>query len=185
MAEYLSSLTGVLQGSLNSALTRASSVLDRILPPEKRASIASSISRFATEKPLLASFLFSQIALSGVPIGLFIIMTITVIVFALLAALLVAVLVAAGFIVVAVGIALLVLLPTLFATTFAAAFLWAWAVGAYYIVKWFNKKDVPGIHTALGGGDKEEDRVEAKNEPNGVPAEQQQQQRICRADVQF
>lgn len=79
-------------------------------------------------------------------------MTITVIVFSLLAALLIGVLGALIFTVVAVGFALLILLPTLFITTFAAAFIWLWGVGGYYIIKWFNKKEVPGIHTPMNGG---------------------------------
>ena len=39
----------------------------------------------------------------------------------------------------------MVLLPVLFITTFAAAFIWLWGVGAFYLVKWFNQKDVPGV----------------------------------------
>ena len=56
------------------------------------------------------------------------------------------------FTVVCVGIALIILLPTLFVTTFAAAFIWLWGVGAYFIVKWFNKKEIPGVHKPLGEG---------------------------------
>ena len=35
-------------------------------------------------------------------------------------------------------------------TTAAATFIWLWGVGTYYILKWFNEKDIPGIHTSLG-----------------------------------
>ena len=69
-----------------------------------------------------------------------------------MAALILAVLGAVIFTVVAVGIALIILLPTLFVTTFAGAFIWLWGVGAYFIVKWFNKKEVPGIHKPMGEG---------------------------------
>lgn len=37
-------------------------------------------------------------------------------------------------------------------TTFAAAFIWMWGVGGYYILKWFNKKEMPGINAALPEG---------------------------------
>ena len=47
----------------------------------------------------------------------------------------------------AVGFALIILLPVLFFTTAAATFIWLWGVGGYYILKWFNKKEIPGIHT--------------------------------------
>lgn len=76
-------------------------------------------------------------------------MTITVFVFALVAALLIGVLGALLFTAFCVGIALLVLLPTLFITTFAGAFIFLWGLGAYYLVKWFNQKEIPGIHTSL------------------------------------
>ena len=79
-------------------------------------------------------------------------MTITVVVFALLGALLIGLLGALLFIVVAVGFALVILLPTLFVTTFAAAFIWLWGVAGYYILKWFNQKEIPGIHTPLKDG---------------------------------
>ena len=79
-------------------------------------------------------------------------MTITVLIFAILVALIVAVLGAVIFTVVAAGFALLILLPILFITTAAAAFIWLWGLGAYYILKWFNKKEIPGIHTSLSDG---------------------------------
>lgn len=95
------------------------------------------------------AFILSQVALSGIPLALFVVMTITVFVFALVAALLIGVLGALLFTAFCVGIALLVLLPTLFITTFAGAFIFLWGVGAYYLVKWFNQKEIPGIHTSL------------------------------------
>lgn len=138
----------------------------------------------------MQSFILSQVALSSLPLGLFIILTITVVVFALIAALLIGVLGAVIFIVVCVGIGLIILLPTLFVTTFAAAFIWLWGVGAYFIVKWFNQKEIPGIHKpfeegmngmgldALTGGGKPPGDPHAANgasgkEANGKPKEGQ------------
>ena len=96
------------------------------------------------------SFILSQLALSGPAIALFVIFTITVLVFALLVALIVAVLGVVVFTVLAVGFALLFLLPTLFFTTLAASFMWAWLAGGYYLLKKFNQRDIPGIHKPLG-----------------------------------
>ena len=76
-------------------------------------------------------------------------MTISVVVFALLAGLIIGVVGAVLFIVVCVGFALIILLPTLFLTTAAATFIWLWGIGGYYILKKFNKKEIPGIHTDL------------------------------------
>lgn len=107
----LSSLTGSFQGTLNNALNLGSSKLDSWLPPEKREYWKSRAAKFATERPHLATFLLSQLALSGPPLALFAIMSITVVVFALLGGILVGLIGALLFIVVALGFALLVLLP--------------------------------------------------------------------------
>ena len=77
------------------------------------------------------------------------VMTITVVVFALLAGLIIGLVGAVLFIVVCVGFALIILLPTLFFTTAAATFIWLWGVAGYYIIKKYNKKEIPGIHTDL------------------------------------
>lgn len=79
-------------------------------------------------------------------------MTITVVVFSIIAALILALLAAVIFSVVCVGFALIILFPTLFITTAAASFIWLWGVGGYYILKWFNKKEIPGIHKPMGEG---------------------------------
>jgi xanthosine utilization system XapX-like protein len=130
----------------------ASGWLDRVFPSDKRKQWKDWLVRFATEKPFIASFLLSQIALSGFPLVLFGVMSITVFIFALLAGILVGVIGALLFVVGALGFALLVLLPTLFFTTGAAVFIWLWGVGAYFIVKWFNQKEMPGVNTDMKGG---------------------------------
>lgn len=93
--------------------------------------------------------------------GLFIIMTITVVIFSIIAALILALLAAVVFSVVCVGFALVILLPTLFITTAAASFIWLWGLGAYYILKWFNKKEIPGIHKPMGEGMSDEMGLDA------------------------
>ncbi|MCJ1371503.1 hypothetical protein MMC20_002720 [Loxospora ochrophaea] len=152
MAEAVGGFTGALQGSIGGLLNVGQGYLDRFFPPEKRSELSAKISKFATEKPLFASFLLSQIALSGIPLALFAVMTIGVAVFAIVGALVVAVLAAALFIVFCVGVALIVLLPTLFMTSCAGAFVWLWGLGAYYILKWFNKKEIPGVHKPMPSG---------------------------------
>ena len=76
------------------------------------------------------------------------------------------------FIVVAVGFALIILLPLLFFTTLVATFLWLWGMGTYYILKYFNKKDIPGLHTPLPGS--ENLKLDALNkEPDYAAAEKE------------
>ncbi len=142
----LGGITGALQGGVNNLFNTGQNILDKWFPPAKREELKNKLMKFATERPQLAAFLLSQIALSGIPLALFVLMSITVLVFALLAGILVGVLGAVLFTVFCLGLALIILLPTLFMTTFAGTFVFLWGLAAYYIVKWFNQKDIPGIH---------------------------------------
>ncbi|KAL9618321.1 MAG: hypothetical protein Q9160_006971 [Pyrenula sp. 1 TL-2023] len=148
----VSAIPSAVQGGLSSLASTSSSLLDRYFPPERRESLKNKLIKFATEKPQLASFLLANLALSGIPLGLFFVMTLSVAVFALVAGLLVGVVGAVLFIAFAAGTALIVLLPVLFFTTTAASFVWLWGIGTYYIVKWFNKEEVPGVHKPMAEG---------------------------------
>lgn len=147
---WLSSATGMVQGGVSKVVNMGTGLLDKFLPPETRANIKSKLTQFMSEKPHLASFLLSQVALSGFPLLLFVIMTITVAILALVIGLLVGLIGAVLFILGAVGFSLAFLLPTLFLTTAAGVAIWLFGMGAYYIIKWFNEKEVPGIHKPLG-----------------------------------
>lgn len=151
----LSGVAGALQGGLNTLLNSGKSFLDRFFPPEKRNEIWAKMVKFATERPKLASFLLSQIALSGIPLALFVVMSVTVFVFSLVGALVIGLVGALLFTVFCLGVALVIVLPTLFITSFAASFIWLWGLGAYYLLKWFNQKEIPGVHKPLGDGLKE------------------------------
>ena len=59
MAEVISGATGALQGSVGGMLNKGSAWLDSIFPPEKRNELMAKISKFATEKPMLAVRLFA------------------------------------------------------------------------------------------------------------------------------
>lgn len=54
MAEVVGGMTGALQGSLTGLVNKGQDWLDRIFPPEKRSELWAKLSKFATEKPLLA-----------------------------------------------------------------------------------------------------------------------------------
>lgn len=85
----------------------------------------------------------TQIILTGFPLFLFILFTISIFIFALVAAILIGVLVAVLFTLFMVGVALVVVLPTIFFTTMAATFLFLWGLGGYYFLKWVNKGGLP------------------------------------------
>lgn len=54
MADMVSGIAGGLQGSLTGLLDKGSQWLDNIIPPEKRDELMAKISKFATEKPMMA-----------------------------------------------------------------------------------------------------------------------------------
>lgn len=139
MSGVLSSLQGI-GGKLSSTFMN---VLNRVLPPDKRAEILNSLQNFAINNPKLAAFLAIQIILTGFPLLLFITFSVTVFLFSLITALLIGVLAAVLFTVFMVGVALLVIIPTVFLTTFTATFIFLWGLGGYYILKWFNEGEAP------------------------------------------
>lgn len=81
-----------------------------------------------------------NILLTGIPLGLFILFSITVLVFSLLVGLILGLLGAVLFTLFCVGVALTIVLPLVFFTTAAACFLFLWGLGGYYILKWANNK---------------------------------------------
>lgn len=54
MAEVIGGMTGALQGTLSGVINQGQTFLDRIFPPEKRNELWAKLSKFATEKPMLA-----------------------------------------------------------------------------------------------------------------------------------
>jgi hypothetical protein len=93
-------------------------------------------------------------ALTGVPLFLFVLFSLTVFIFALVVGLVLGILAAVVFTLFAVGIALTIVLPTVFFTTMGATFLFLWGLGGYYALKWAN-------------GDSESDSKEGGNNTIG------------------
>lgn len=139
----MSGILNSIQGIAGKLGTTFQSVLDRILPPEKRAEMLAKLQEFAINNPKLAAFLTAQIAFTGIPLLLFFTFSLTVFLFSLIAALLIGVVAALLFTVLMLGVALIVVLPTVFLTTFAASFIFLWGLGGYYLMTWFNEGDVP------------------------------------------
>jgi hypothetical protein len=81
--------------------------------------------------------------LSGGPLFLFVVFTMTVFIVSLLAALIIALIAALLFTVFMLLVALFVVLPTIFMTTMAATFIFVWGLGGYYLIKWFNEGKTP------------------------------------------
>jgi len=79
-----------------------------------------------------------NLALTGIPLFLFALFSLSVFLFALIVGLVVGLLAAVAFTLFMVGTALVVVLPTVFFTTMAATFLFLWGLGGYYILRWAN-----------------------------------------------
>ncbi|KAK4543050.1 hypothetical protein LTR36_005827 [Oleoguttula mirabilis] len=136
---------GVTTGILSSVegwggwvAAKGKAIVDRIFPPEQRASLLAKVQAFMLRNPKISAFLGMNLALTGIPLGLFALFTVTVALFSLIVGLLLGLLAAVVFIVFAVGIALMMVLPAVFFTTMAACFLFLWGLGGYYILKWAN-----------------------------------------------
>ena len=54
MAEAVSGLTGQLQGTITGLGNKGMQWLDSIFPPESRAKAVNAITKFSSEKPMLA-----------------------------------------------------------------------------------------------------------------------------------
>ncbi|KAG9520077.1 hypothetical protein E4T50_08095 [Aureobasidium sp. EXF-12298] len=139
----MSGIISTIEGLANTVTTKAMSIVDSVFPPERRQELLTKLQQFAVKNPKLSAFLLTNIALTGPPMFLFILFTLTVFIFSLVVALLVALLVAIGFTLFMVVIALVILFPTVFFTSLAACFFFLWGLGGYYLLKWFNKGETP------------------------------------------
>lgn len=93
-----------------------------------------------------------NIALTGVPLGLFFLFSLTVLIFSLVVGLLLGLLFAVAFTLFCVGVALTIVLPTIFFTTAAATFLFLWGLGGYYLLQWLNSASDEGEGEKGGQG---------------------------------
>ncbi|KAK4226400.1 hypothetical protein QBC38DRAFT_230369 [Podospora fimiseda] len=113
---------------LSSLLSFASQQFNRIAPPETRSKLYSQTSQFASARPLVFSFLATQLLLSFIPLLLFISFSISTILFSLAAALF--------FSLFWLGVAALFLIPTLCVIGGIGVLFWVWGVGSYVAGKW-------------------------------------------------
>jgi hypothetical protein len=131
--------------------------MKRFMPPEEWQALKLRVLEFACRHPLIASLALGQIIFSGIPLVMFVLLSVGVLIFSVAAGLLTALFGALLFTAFCVSIALLILLPTLFITSFmgVTASLWMW--GAYYLVQWFrgdsdkeqDSKRIPGLTSGI------------------------------------
>ena len=79
-----------------------------------------------------------NIALTGIPLGLFVLFSFTVASFSLVAGLLLGLLGAVLVSMFFISLALSIVFPAVFFTTMTACFLFLWTMGGYHLLKWLN-----------------------------------------------
>ncbi|KAI1204580.1 uncharacterized protein F4807DRAFT_326949 [Annulohypoxylon truncatum] len=102
--------------------------VDRVVSPPTRQKAYDRVHDFATDKPILFSFVAFQFTLSLAPILLFAGFAMTTIAFSLISAVI--------FSLFWIGVATLFLVPTLFITFSIALLLWAWAAATFFAGRW-------------------------------------------------
>ncbi|KAG5748581.1 hypothetical protein H9Q69_010675 [Fusarium xylarioides] len=115
----------------------ARSSVDRVVPPNSRQKAYDNTASFASSRPILFSFIVSQLLLSFLPLLIFLTFSLSTIVFALGAAIV--------FALFWIGVALLVLVPALLVTCSIAVLVWGWAIGSFIIARWLYNHSPVGV----------------------------------------
>ncbi|KAF5019094.1 hypothetical protein F66182_8907 [Fusarium sp. NRRL 66182] len=111
--------------------------VDRLVPPGSRQQFYDSTASFAASRPILFSFVVSQLLLSFLPLLVFLIFSLSTVVFALGSAVV--------FALFWIGVALLILVPTLLVTSSIAVLVWGWAVGSFVVARWLYSHSPLGV----------------------------------------
>ncbi|KOS22483.1 hypothetical protein ESCO_001852 [Escovopsis weberi] len=112
-------------GIISTILSTAQRSLDRVVSPEARQRLQSSVSQFAHTHPTLSSFIAAQLFFSALPVLAFLAFSLAAFSLSLIGGLIAALCVT--------GFALLFLIPTLLLTTSLAVIAWAWLAGAFFV----------------------------------------------------
>ncbi|KAH7198527.1 uncharacterized protein B0J16DRAFT_40153 [Fusarium flagelliforme] len=111
--------------------------VDRVVPPSSRQRAYDNTMSFASSRPILFSFIVSQLLLSFLPLLIFVIFSLSTILFALGSAII--------FALFWIGVALLVLVPALLVTSSIAVLVWGWAIGSFVVARWLYNLSSVGV----------------------------------------
>lgn len=137
--QYIREMTGSL-------MSVTQSLVDRVLPPKTRHELYTTTVDFSSEQPLAASFLFTLLFFTALPLLLFTTFVLTVAITTLSIAMITTLLLAT--------LALGALIPTLVIGTTAAVFIWSWAlfslIALRFVFNWlYNLAGTPEIHAEV------------------------------------
>lgn len=116
----------------NELLAYGQRQVDRVVSPPTRQKAYDRVHDFATEKPVLFSFVAFQSALSLAPVLLFAGFAMTTIAISLISAVI--------FSLFWIGVATFFLVPTLFITFSIALLVWAWAAATFFAGRWVYER---------------------------------------------
>ncbi|KAG6037079.1 hypothetical protein E4U19_001265 [Claviceps sp. Clav32 group G5] len=134
-------VTDVVQDKASGAVSYAQGFVDWLMPPTTRRKAYNNISGFASRRPLLFSFLLTQVLWSFFPVFLFFAFSLGCIAVALGSAIV--------FSLFWMGVGLLVLTPTLFVTSSIAVMVWAWAVGTFVVARWLYLRTPISVNAGM------------------------------------
>ncbi|PKS11082.1 hypothetical protein jhhlp_002843 [Lomentospora prolificans] len=126
-ANSYDSVKGTVEKRASGLVAFLTRQLNRVVSPDTRQMAYNAIYGFAQERPLLASFLFTQLLFSFIPILVFGAFVLSTIAFSFGIALV--------FTLFWAGVALLVLIPTLLLTSSLAVMAYIWAVSSFFIAR--------------------------------------------------
>ncbi|KAG7417233.1 hypothetical protein LZL87_007032 [Fusarium oxysporum] len=132
-----SSYSETARDNASGFIAYARSSVDRVVPPNSRQKAYDNTASFASSRPILFSFIVSQLLLSFLPLLIFLTFSLSTIVFALGAAIV--------FALFWIGVALLVLVPALLVTSSIAVLVWGWAIGSFIIARWLYNHSPVGV----------------------------------------
>ncbi|KFH45391.1 hypothetical protein ACRE_038050 [Hapsidospora chrysogenum ATCC 11550] len=136
-----SGIRSTVNQKASTAFTMAQHSIDRVVPPSSRQRAYTTASAYAKQRPILFSFIVSQLALSFLPLLTFTVFSLSTIAFSLGAAVL--------FSLFWIGLAFMLLVPTLLATSSLAVLVWAWVAGTFVVARWLY---VRSPFAGSGGG---------------------------------
>ncbi|KAM0254586.1 hypothetical protein ACHAQJ_006621 [Trichoderma viride] len=128
---------------LSATYSYAHRSLDSVIPPSSRQRAHDATSSFASDQPILFSFIAFQVLFSLLPLLLFLSFALSTFLLTLCAAVI--------FTLFWIGVASLFLIPTLFITSFLAVLCWGSSVGSFVIARWLYHHAPVGVFPGSSG----------------------------------
>ncbi|PHH63151.1 hypothetical protein CDD81_6202 [Ophiocordyceps australis] len=141
LRETACDLKNAVQDRAAGVRSMAQESFDRVVPPTSRRRAYDYSSALASQRPILFSFILSQLVFCFLPLLLFAAFAASTVVLALGAAVV--------FSLFWIGLALLVLVPVLLVASSVALIVWVWAVASFLLARWLYAHAPVGVSGGL------------------------------------